>query len=166
MCRACSAVFVFGALWMSADGRTGESAAKNMDEKAIVQTALDYGQGWYAGDGDRMERALHPDLVKRALMAKPTRESGKFRLSIHHMSAMTLVQMTRKGGGTRVPEATRRTDVKILDVYGNAACVRLDMHDWIDYLHMSKIGERWLIVNVLWELTPAAKKGAGFPTGQ
>ncbi len=61
-------------------------------------------------------------------------------------------------------EDIRRTDVKILDIYGDAASVRLDMHDWIDYLHMSKIGDRWVIVNVLWELTPAAKKEAGFPT--
>jgi len=28
---------------------------------AITKTALDYIEGWYAGDAARMERALHPD---------------------------------------------------------------------------------------------------------
>ena len=35
------------------------------DSSAIRQAALDYIEGWYAGDGDRMARALHPELVKR-----------------------------------------------------------------------------------------------------
>ncbi len=153
------AVVVFGALLMSASGQASESGPRESDRQAIAETALDYGQGWYAGDAARMERALHPDLAKRVRWAKPDYPKGR----IQHMSAMHLVQSTRRGGGTDVPVDTRRTDVKILDIYGSAATVRLDMHDWIDYLHMSKIGERWVIVNVLWELTPAAKKEAGFP---
>ena len=154
------AIVVFGALLVSANGQAGEPAPRQADREAITETALDYGQGWYAGDADRMERSLHPDVAKRVRWATPASPKGR----IEHMSAMTLVQKTRRGGGTDVPEDTRRTDVKILDIYGSAASVRLDMHDWIDYLHMSKIGDRWVIVNVLWELTPAAKKDAGFPT--
>ncbi len=153
-------VVFFCALLMSANGQAGESGPRESDMKAITETALDYCKGWYAGDADRMERSLHPDLAKRVRWAKPAYPKGK----IQHMSAMHLVQSTRRGGGTDVPADTRRTDVKILDIYGAAASVRLDMHDWIDYLHMSKIGERWVIVNVLGELTPAAKKKAGFPT--
>ncbi|MCH8804488.1 MAG: nuclear transport factor 2 family protein [Planctomycetes bacterium] len=132
---------------------------KDPDHEAIKQTALDYGESWYAGDAERMERALHPDLAKRIL--RPDPRSGKGR--IEHMSAMTLVQTTRKGSGTKVPADKRRTDVTILDVYGNAACVKLEMHDWIDYIQMSKMGGRWVIVNVLWEITPEAKKRWGIP---
>ena len=99
-----------------------------------------------------MERALHPDLAKRVLMPDP--RSGRGR--IDHMSAMTLVQMTRTGAGKATPPEVRRTDVTILDVQGNAASVKLLMHDWIDYMHMSRIGGQWKIVNVLWEMTPEA----------
>ena len=49
-------------------------------------------------------------------------------------------------------------------MYGNAASVKLEMHDWIDYMHMSKMDGRWVIVNVLWELTPEAKTKRGIPT--
>ena len=51
----------------------------------------------------------------------------------------------------------------VLDVYGKAASVKLEMHDWVDYLHMSKMGGRWVIVKVLWEFTPEAKKKYGIP---
>jgi len=143
------------ALWAALGPETTKA-----DREGIQQTALDYGQGWYEGDAERMERALHPDLVKRALFPDP--RSGKG--SLQPMSAMGLVQAVRAGHGKRTPTDQRRTDVTILDVFGNAACVKLEMHDWIDYMHMSKIGGRWVIVNVLWEFTPEAKKKYGIPS--
>ena len=33
------------------------------DREAIKATALDYIEGWYEGNPERMERALHPDLA-------------------------------------------------------------------------------------------------------
>ena len=41
-----------------------------------------------------------------------------------------------------------------LDVFGNAATVKIVANEWIDYLHVSKIDGRWVIVNVLWEMKP------------
>ena len=35
----------------------------------ITAAALDYVEGWFDGDTDRMRRALHPDLAKRRLRA-------------------------------------------------------------------------------------------------
>ena len=130
------------------------------DREAITATALDYAEGWYEGDAERMERALHPDLAKRALMPHPR---GRGKGKIDHISALGLVQATREGHGTKTPAEKRRTDVTILDVFGNAASVKVEMHDWIDYMHMSKSGGRWQIVNVLWEMTPEAKKRYGIP---
>jgi len=153
------AKIMFTALAAAAVIALAGSDASKSDQEAIKQTALDYGQGWYEGNGERMERSLHPDLAKRALMPDPRSGKGK----IDHMSAMSLVQATKKGYGAKVPTEQRRTDVTILEVFGNAACVKLEMHDWIDYMHMVKTDGRWVIVNVLWELTPEAKKKYGIP---
>ncbi len=133
-------------------------AAEVSDAEAIKKTALDYGLGWYEADGERMERALHPDLAKRALMPGP-RGKGK----LDHISAMGLVQATRKGYGSQTPADKRRADVTILDVYGNTASVKMRMDEWIDYMHMIKKDGRWVIVNVLWEMTPEAKKKYHIP---
>lgn len=120
------------------------------DSTAIREAALDYIEGWYTRDAERMERALHPELAKRRVYVDPG--SGRSRLD--QQSAMTLVQGTRAGYGTRTPEARRKEEVTILDVYGNAASVRIDASDWVDFLHLAKWNGEWKIVNVLWELTP------------
>jgi len=119
------------------------------DSAAIKQTALDYIQGWYGGDAARMERALHPELAKRIVR---TDTSGNYRLD--QQSAMTLVQRTRFGGGKQTPAADQHDDVRILDIYRNAASVRIDASYWVDYLQVAKWRGRWVIVNVLWELKP------------
>jgi hypothetical protein len=70
------------------------------------------------------------------------------------MSALSLVQVTRNGGGKNVPKERQQKDVTILDVYENAASVKVVATQWIDYLHMARFNGRWVIVNVLWELKP------------
>jgi hypothetical protein len=119
------------------------------DSAAIRATALDYIQGWYTADGARMERALHPELAKRIVRSDSL---GHYRLD--NQSAMTLVQNTRSEGGKQTPLADRRDDVRILDIYQNAASVRIDASYWVDYLQMARWRGRWVIVNVLWELKP------------
>jgi hypothetical protein len=122
------------------------------DSAAIKQTALDYIEGWYEGNAERMERSLHPELAKRMV---ETNRNGKSRLN--QMSAMTLVQYTRAGGGKNTPKDKQQKDVVILDVFENAASVKVVASDWVDYMQMSKFDGRWMIVNVLWELKPAGK---------
>ena len=123
-------------------------------EAQIRQTALDYIEGWYEGNAERMERALHPELAKRIVNTNP--QYNRSRLD--QMSAMTLVQGTRRGGGKDTPKEKQQKDVTILDIYQNAASVKVVASDWVDYLHVAKFNGRWVIVNVLWELKPAPAK--------
>lgn len=133
---------------------SSQARAQNVaDAAAIKQTALDYIEGWYEGNAERMERALHPDLAKRIVRTDP--KSGRSRLE--QMSAMGLVQGVRAGYGKNTPKEKQLKDVTILDVYENAASVKIIASDWIDYLHMAKSNGRWVIVNVLWELKPKEK---------
>lgn len=95
-----------------------------------------------------MERALHPDLAKRIVITGA--QNNRSRLD--QMSAMSLVQGTRRGGGNDTPKDKQLKEVTILDVFGNAASVKVVAESWIDYIHMAKFNGRWVIVNVLWEL--------------
>jgi hypothetical protein len=119
------------------------------DSSGIRQAALDYIEGYYAGDGARMERALHPELAKRIVRSN---EQGRSQLA--QMSAMSLVLGTRAGGGKDIPAAEQRKDVTIFDIYQNAASAKIYASGWVDYLHLAKWNGRWVIVNVLWELHP------------
>jgi hypothetical protein len=124
-------------------------AQSKEDKAAITTTAMDYMEGWYEGNAERMERALHPELAKRMFS-----KDDNGRSIFNHMGAMRLVQGARAGFGKNTPKDQQRKEVKILDVFENVASVRADMRDWIDYMHMAKLDGRWVIVNVLWELRP------------
>ena len=122
------------------------------EKAAIKQTALDYVEGWYEGNTERMERALHPELAKRIV-----RTSSEGRSRLDQMGAMALVQGVKRGGGKDTPKEKQQKDVVILDIFGNTASVKCVMSDWIDYMHLAKFNGRWVIVNVLWELKPSTK---------
>jgi hypothetical protein len=145
-------VLLIASLLLAVPGASlAQSAA---DSAAIRATALDYIEGWYLGDAERMERALHPELAKRMASA----DAGGVS-QLNHMGADQLVAATRAGYGKATPEAQRRMDVTILDIYENAASVKVVAKDWVDYLHVVKFDGRWFIMNVLWELTPEAAMG-------
>src|SRR5262249_49034828 len=99
---------------LPASGSFGDTPS-DADRAAIKQAALDYIEGWYEGNAERMERSLHPELAKRIVRADP--KSGLSRLD--QMSAMTLVQGTRAGYGKKIPKDKQQKDVTILDTYGN-----------------------------------------------
>jgi hypothetical protein len=122
-------------------------AQSHEDSLGIRRAALDYIQGWYAADGDRMAQALHPELAKRIMYTDTLGNAW-----ISSMGATQLVRGTRAGGGSRTPAAEQRTEVRILDIFQNAASARIDAGGWIDYLHFVRWRGRWVILNVLWEL--------------
>jgi hypothetical protein len=120
------------------------------DSAAIRATALDYAEGWYEGNADRMARSLHPELVKRILVRDTT--TGK--TMVQGMGASVLVNSTRHGYGKETPKERQQKDVTILDIFGNAASAKAVMADWVDYMQLGKVDGRWVIVNVLWERKP------------
>ena len=125
-------------------------AQSTADSAAIRSTALDYVEGWYEGNADRMTRALHPELVKRIVV----RDTATGRTMVQGMGASVLVNSTRHGYGKETPKERQQKEVKVLDIFGNAASAKAVMADWIDYMQLAKVDGRWVIVNVLWEGKP------------
>lgn len=144
------------AILLGLSGLAVPARAQNADDQAAIkQTALDYLEGWYECNPERMERAVHPDLAKRILSNNP--QTGKDRLD--EMSALKLVQVTRgECGGKKTPKESQQKEITIFDVYEDMASVRVAFTGWVDYVHMTKFNGRWVIVNVLWHLKPKAKQ--------
>jgi len=137
-------------LILSAAVTAAAQAQTAADSAAIKATALDYAEGWYEGNGDRMARALHPELVKRIVVRDTT--TGKSM--VQGMGASVLVNSTRHGYGKETPKERQQKEVTILDIFGNAASAKAVMSDWVDYMQLGKVDGRWVIVNVLWERKP------------
>jgi hypothetical protein len=119
------------------------------DINAVTQSCLDYAEGWYNADAERMQRCLHPDLVKRTLMRDP--QAGSWILR-RPANAEMMVAFTQQGGGSVVPESQRVYEVIIYDVFRHVACARVVTAEYVDYVQLAKFDQHWLIVNVLWEL--------------
>ena len=124
-------------------------AQTDSDRDAIKRTALNYAEGWYEGNAEKMESSLSPDLAKRIVRTNPQGQSG-----LGQMTAMALVQGTRGGSGKQTPKEEQQKDVTILDAMGSAATVKVEMRDWVDYMHIGKMNGKWVIINVLWEMKP------------
>jgi hypothetical protein len=115
------------------------------DSTAIVQTALDYGDGYYSGDASRMEKALHPDFIKVA----PMKMSGNGNTILYHSTYSGLIEMTGAKMGF-LEEEKRKEKVTVLRIDNDMAFAKINTAMFNDYLEMAKINGQWKIINVLW----------------
>jgi putative lumazine-binding protein len=108
------------------------------EHELITRTALDYFEGWFDADVERMDRALHPELVKRSQTA-PLGITTKQRM----------LELTAQGEG-KPDGADRRLDVEIEDVSDDIASVTVRSAVYYEYLHMVRTPDGWRIANALW----------------
>ena len=135
---------------------TEETATElRAEAQAIVAAALDYYEGWFDGEPERMERALHPDLVKRSLAS-----DGR---SVDTISAREMVEATADGvARTRDPGSDRRNiEVHVDHVHGDIATVTATSAVYVDYLQLVRTREGWKIANVLWDRVASAGAPGG-----
>lgn len=116
---------------------------------AIEATCFDYVDGQLEGNPERVARALHPDLAKRAVIGDTPYE----RLGLRRMSKEELVALTRQGV-LKTPKDKWDRSCRVLDVTDNAASVRLETPWFVDYFHMGRFDGKWIIVNALWYAKP------------
>jgi hypothetical protein len=109
------------------------------DDELIAGTVRDYFEGWFDGDVTRMERALHPDLVKRS----PGEED------MHIFTRQQMVELTAAGEG-QDEAADRRLEITIADVWDVIASVVVDSAPYREYLHLVRTPAGWKIANALY----------------
>jgi hypothetical protein len=112
------------------------------DVDAVKRVATEYFQSWFAGDGVRIRACLHPALAKRTPEAP-----GAETLTLHEDPTEVLVADTASGEGTGF-DAWQ--EVTVLDVFRDIATVMVRSEPFVEYLHLARFGEKWLIVNALY----------------
>jgi hypothetical protein len=115
---------------------------------AIAAVATDYVDGQLEGDARRVARSLHPDLAKRAVVEAPA-ATARETFPLRRMSADELIGLTADGA-LKTPREKWDRSVKVLDVVGTAAVARVETPWFVDFFHLGRFGDRWLIVNALW----------------
>jgi Putative lumazine-binding len=121
----------------------------NKDKAAVLSTALDYFEGWFDGDVERMDRALHPALAKRSL-----RQVDPDSPELRTLGKDRMVALTAEGEGkSEDPGGDRRIDVEVVDLHGNISSVVVRSPVYREYLHLVRTDDGWKIVNALWHFS-------------
>ncbi len=119
------------------------------DKEAVRQAALDYLEGVYNVQPERIERSVHPTLNKRGFYKKdatvPYVESP--------MTYEQLVKLAASWNKDGKRDTTRR-DIAILDVLDQTAVVKLTASWGIDYMFLGKYDGKWKITQILWQSHP------------
>jgi hypothetical protein len=123
----------------------------NSERAAIERTVLDYFEGWFAGDAVRMERALHPELVKRSL-----ERDASGRESLRTITARSMIGATARGEGKNERPADLHIEIEVEDVLDQLANVTVRSAVYTEYLHLARTSDGWKIVNDLWQPTPGS----------
>ena len=115
------------------------------ENEAIVATVMDYFEGWFDGNAERMARAVHPNLNKRGVSINTT----AVQLSAAS-TAPRMIGLTRDGEGKAERPADLAIKVRIDDVHEQIATVTVYSAVYIEYLQLVRTAEGWRIVNALW----------------
>jgi hypothetical protein len=118
------------------------SDATNADRQAVIEVATRYFVSWFEGDVEGMREVLHPALAKR------TPDPHRSELGLDEDTADQMVGWV--GRGPR-PLDEHGQDVMVLDLSSDIASVKVVSKPFVEYLHLARFGDRWLIVNALYE---------------
>ena len=108
--------------------------------RAIERAVLDYFEGWFEADEERMRRALHPELAKR--------RAGE---TLGLTTAERMIELTRAGEGRADADGTP-VEITVLDVHGEVASVLVVGGPYYEYVHLVRTADGWKIANALWQL--------------
>lgn len=131
-------LFAFGPAGAGEGDAAGEGGAAGVGKQSIEEAIENYFTGVSNNDVDSMKKAFHPDTV------------------MFYVKDGALVQVTQPQWHARMresreaPKALSREIVSI-DTAGDVAAVKtvstFDTFQYIDFITLARIGERWMIVN-------------------
>jgi hypothetical protein len=92
----------------------------------------------------------HPSLHKGGFF-----EAKEGSYSFTAMTFAELVELSeRYNEGGKMPEDAPK-EVTVFDVQEQIATAKLTAWWGTDYMHLAKYGDKWMIVNILWQTRPA-----------
>ena len=115
------------------------------DKDAVVATVNDYFEGWFDGDAERMQRALHPALAKTGIRVDTSGET-----LTESMGAQDMIGWTREGQGVARRPADFSFEVTVNEIYQHIATVTVHSTVYREYLHLAKTSQGWKILNAMY----------------
>ncbi len=119
------------------------------DISAVELTCMNYIEGFYEGDAEKLKLALDPNLNKFGFWKD--KESGKYGDAIHMSFDQALAFAKNVQEKKQYPPADAPKKVTILDVKEVIAAAKITAWWGEDYVLLSRKNGSWIIEQVLWE---------------
>ena len=124
-------------------------AKAQSDNQQVERACLDYLEGFYEGDTTKLARSISPTLNKFGYWKNNETNAYEFE------SYMTLDQAKAYANNVRekqrFPKADAPKKVEVLDVMNAIASAKVTAWWGVDYILLSKVDNRWMIQQVIWE---------------
>ena len=141
-----------GLMVVSLVGLSPLAAQHSEDRAGVERAALDYLEGFYEGSTEKIERAVHPDVLKFGFY-KDDADSEYQRSPMSFQEMLDFATNVKESGRFPADDAPKR--VEILDVLDQTAVAKVYAWWGSDYLAMAKYAGEWKIVQVLWQSPPS-----------
>lgn len=118
-------------------------------EELVLKACNNYIEGFYEGDSSKLKASLQPELNKFGFWKN--KETGEYK-QVDHMSydqALAYAENVKAKKHFAKPDAPK--EVEVLNIGNSIAAAKVTAWWGIDYLLLSKRGDKWMIEQVLWE---------------
>lgn len=126
-------------------------AAQTSHEEGVRRAALDYIEGFYEGDPDKLRRGLHPELVKYGYY-RPADSTDYRGSAMSFDEAIAFAERVRDENRQPGPDAPK--EVILLDVQDQTAAAKIVAWWGTDYLHLARVDGDWKVLHVIWQSPP------------
>lgn len=124
-------------------------AQSEADKKGVEKACMNYIEGFYEGDTSKLKASLQPTLNKFGFWKND--KTGKYDQRPHMSYDRALAYASNVLEKKDFPKADAPKKVEVLDVGNSIASAKVTAWWGIDYMLLSKRGDKWMIEQVLWE---------------
>lgn len=123
--------------------------AAKPDSAGVRAAVLDYVEGLYEVAPEKIVRSVHPSLVKQGMVRSAATGSYNGPEPMNFTGLHRMAANWNKAG--RVDAKTAAKEIAIYDVQDATAVAKLTAMWGTDYLLLSKIDGKWMIMQILWQ---------------
>ena len=125
---------------------------ENEDEEGVRNAVLNYVEGLYQVDSNRIKQSVHTDLYKIGYYYRKDLEKYTGPHQMTYQELVNLAASWNKDGDNANDDSPKK--IEILDLLDKTATAKLSAEWGIDYFQLAKENDRWMIMNVLWQSPP------------
>ena len=123
--------------------------AQTTDKQGVEKACMNYIEGFYEGNQDKLKASVQPTLNKFGFWKN--KDTGEYRQQDYMTFEKALAFAKNVKEKKQYPKADAPKKVEVMDISNNIAAAKVTAYWGVDYMLLSKRGDKWMIEQVIWE---------------